>query len=560
MTIITTKNNETGDLMKRSIKTKIISVVVLSFLCLTALLVVVSIWNISNVLDEDSSEIMELKCSESAQEISESLRNIEQSVNTMSSLSGSLLGDVDELFENNDRFEYYLGMMKEIGKNTIENTNGALAVYLRFNPDIKDNAGFFLVKDSKIDEIVDTELTDIKAFDKDDLEHVGWYYIPIEAHQPVWMDPYYNQNIGYDMISYIIPMYHNGEPIGIIGMDIDVELIRDLCAEVKVYESGDAFMLDSNGNIVYGRGFPYGQQYLEFPCDYKMLTDNMFMLDNEGEKSLIISQVLDNNMKFFIRVPKNEINEPKNRLIGLLLLHAGVFLLLSVFVFFKWTNRFTRPLLELTEKAQKIAENKLETDLSCRTGDEVEVLSESLAKMVDSLKRNMDYINGLAYIDSLTKIGNSLAYKKKVEDLSKDIAEGKADFALYVMDLNGLKKVNDTYGHEMGDVLIKNAADIISAAFGNEFSYRIGGDEFAVIIEGKTEGEIKGLLEKLENEMSSFNFGKTEDYRQVHISVGFSIYRSGEDKEFANVFRRADAAMYEDKKRKKAAQLQMAAI
>lgn len=546
--------------MKRSIKTKIISVVVLSFLCLTALLVVVSIFNINNVLDEDSSEIMELKCSESAQEISESLRNIEQSVNTMSSLAISRLGDANELLNNKEQFEEYLEMMRELGKNAIENTDGALAVYFRFNPDIRDNVGFFWVKNSQTGEIVDTELTVIAAYDKDDFEHVGWYYAPIEAHQPVWLDPYYNKNINVDMISYIVPMYHNGEPIGVIGMDIDVELIRELCAKVKVYESGNAFMLDSNGNIVYGRGFPYGQQYLEIPCDYKMLTDNMFMLDNEGEKSLIISQVLDNNMKFFIRVPKDEINEPKNRLIGLLLLHAGVFLLLSVFVFFKWTNRFTRPLLELTEKAQKIAENKLETELSCKTGDEVEVLSESLAKMVDSLKRHIDYINSLAYIDSLTKIGNSLAYNKKIEELSANIKDEKADFALFVMDLNGLKKVNDTFGHEMGDVLIKNAADIISVAFEKGCCYRIGGDEFAAVVEGKSEAEINGLLQKLEDEMSRFNDGKTEIYRQVHIAVGASAYRHGEDKEFADVFRRADSAMYEDKKRKKAALMQTAAI
>ncbi|MGN0603357.1 MAG: diguanylate cyclase [Oscillospiraceae bacterium] len=546
--------------MKRSIKTKIISVVVLSFLCLTALLVVVSIFNINNVLDEDSSEIMELKCSESAQEISESLRNIEQSVNTMSSLAISRLGDANELLNNKEQFEEYLEMMRELGKNAIENTDGALAVYLRFNPDTRDNVGFFWVKNSQTGEIVDTELTVIAAYDKDDFEHVGWYYAPIEAHQPVWLDPYYNKNINVDMISYIVPMYHNGEPIGVIGMDIDVELIRELCAKVKVYESGNAFMLDSNGNIVYGRGFPYGQQYLEIPCDYKMLTDNMFLLDNEGEKSLIISQVLDNNMKFYIRVPKDEINAPKNRLIGLLLLHAGVFLLLSVLVFLKWTNRFTRPLLELTEKAQQIAENKLETELSCKTGDEVEVLAESLEKMVDSLKGHIDYINSLAYIDALTQIGNSLAYNKKIEELAGEIKEEKADFALFVMDLNGLKKVNDTYGHEMGDVLIKNAAEIISAAFGKECCYRIGGDEFAAVVKGIDSSEINVLVEKLENEMSRFNEGKAEFFRQVHIAVGVSAYRRGEDKGFTDVFRRADSAMYEDKKRKKAALLQTATI
>ena len=146
---------------------------VLSFLCLTALLFSISLLSISSVLDDDSSEILQLKCNESAQEISECLHNIEQSVNTMSSFSTNLLGNVDDLLVNDEEFEYYLDIMKEIGKNTIKNTDGALAVYLRINPELRNNVGFFLVKDGIMNEIIDNELTDIMAYDKDDLEHVG---------------------------------------------------------------------------------------------------------------------------------------------------------------------------------------------------------------------------------------------------------------------------------------------------------------------------------------------------------------------------------------------------
>ena len=129
-------------------------------------------------------------------------------------------------------------------------------------------------------------------------------------------------------------MYHNGEAIGVIGMDIDVEIIRELCANVKVYESGNAFLLDSEGNLVYGKRFPNGAESHESPSGFEMLEDNLFTIKYNGEESLIASQLLDNNMKFYIRVPTNEINEPKTRLIGLLLLYAGIHLLISVFVIF----------------------------------------------------------------------------------------------------------------------------------------------------------------------------------------------------------------------------------
>ena len=86
--------------MRFSIKKKIIYTVIFNFLCLTALLVFVSIVCISDVLDDDSSQIMQLECSESVQEINEELRNIEQSVSMMSSFLTSSLGEHDELLLN----------------------------------------------------------------------------------------------------------------------------------------------------------------------------------------------------------------------------------------------------------------------------------------------------------------------------------------------------------------------------------------------------------------------------------------------------------------------------
>lgn len=542
----------TGDKMKRSIRRKIISAVVINFLCITVLLVSASILSISDVLDDDSSEILRLKCSESAQQINEELRNIEQSVDTMNSQLVSWLGENDELLDDNERFNEYMNIMREFGRNLVENTHGALGTYLRFDPSVTDDGDFFWVR-NRNGEIVDTKLTDISAYSRDDFEHVGWYYTPLDAHEPVWLDPYRNENIGYEMISYIVPLYKkDGEPLGIIGMDIDITLLNELCAKVRIYDSGDAFIIDPNGSLIYKNS--YSKSGLEFDgCYYGAPSDEVITAEHNGKKMIIMSQVLDNNMQFFIRVPKDEINAPKRRLISALLIIAGAFSIVAVIIVFRWAKSFTRPLQQLTEKAQKIADNELETDLTCKTGDEVEVLSESLGKMVAALKERIDYINGLAYIEPMTRLGNSLAYKNKLEALSSDIANGNADFSVFVMDLNGLKRVNDNYGHEKGDTYIKNAADIIRSVFGEKNSFRIGGDEFAAVLGCLNDDEIKAFIDRLNNKMSDFNKGKEEIYDQVHIAVGGSSYRNGEDRETSDVFRRADSSMYEDKKRKKAA-------
>lgn len=541
--------------MRFSIKKKIIYTVIFNFLCLTALLVFVSIVCISDVLDDDSSQIMQLECSESVQEINEELRNIEQSVSMMSSFLTSSLGEHDELLLNKKRFDIYMKMMRELGRNAVMNTHGSLGAYLRFDPDVTDEGDFFWVKDSVTDDVADTQLTDIKAYDKSDFEHVGWFYTPLEAGEPIWLDPYYNKNIGYEMISYIVPLYKpNGDRLGIIGMDININLISELCADVSAYENGESFVIVKNGDVICENGY-FKDGYAELEqsgCYYGAPTGTMITSDRNGRQMLIMSMMLDNNMQFFIRVPKAEVTAPKRKLITLLLLNAGVFLIISAVIVLRWAAKFTRPLLELTEKAQKIADNKLETELSCKTGDEVEVLSESLAKMVGSLKGHIDYINGLAYIEPMTRLGNNLAYKKKLEELSADIAEGKAGFTIFVMDLNGLKKVNDSYGHEKGDIYIKNSAKVISETFGGENCFRIGGDEFTAVLGSRSDEEINALAEQLNSAMSDFNRGKTEIYDQVHIAVGGSSYRKDEDGDTSDVFRRADSAMYEDKNRKEA--------
>ena len=82
------------------------------------------------------------------------------------------------------------------------------------------------------------DLTDISQYDSDDMEHVGWYYQPIANGKETWINPYYNQNMDEEIISYVIPIIIDGNVIGIVGMDISTTLLYDHTKEVRVYENG----------------------------------------------------------------------------------------------------------------------------------------------------------------------------------------------------------------------------------------------------------------------------------------------------------------------------------
>lgn len=149
----------------------------------------------------------------------------------------------------------------------------------------------------------------------------------------------------------------------------------------------------------------------------------------------------------------------------------------------------------------------------------------------------------LAYTDALTGVGSKLACSEMEVRIDEAIYKGtQGDFAVVVFDLNNLKLINDTLGHDAGDRYIQDASRQICEAFRNSPTYRIGGDEFAAILEGSRFEERTELL-------SAFNQQMEENRKlgQVVVSAGMAEYLPGIDYSYERVFKRADLQMYRRK-------------
>ena len=149
----------------------------------------------------------------------------------------------------------------------------------------------------------------------------------------------------------------------------------------------------------------------------------------------------------------------------------------------------------------------------------------------------------IAYTDPLTNIKNKHAYVEEEERIDKLIAVGEMEsFAVVVFDLNGLKHVNDTKGHDAGDQYIVDACRIIEKYFGSDNLYRFGGDEFVAILTGEKYTNRSKLLSDFERYIDScLNTDKPV------ISSGMSRYKKAEDNTYHAVFYRADKIMYSRK-------------
>ena len=155
----------------------------------------------------------------------------------------------------------------------------------------------------------------------------------------------------------------------------------------------------------------------------------------------------------------------------------------------------------------------------------------------------------MAYTDQLTGVKNTHAYVEAEKKVDERITAGELkDFGLIVFDLNELKITNDTRGHEAGDQLIQDACRLICRKFKHSPVYRIGGDEFVVMLEGDDFEHRKSLLAEFDTQIE-----ENQKRGAVVVASGLAIYRPGQDNSYRRIFERADQRMYDRKGTLKAA-------
>ena len=166
-------------------------------------------------------------------------------------------------------------------------------------------------------------------------------------------------------------------------------------------------------------------------------------------------------------------------------------------------------------------------------------------RLEENNERRMAQAQAKATIDALTGVKNRHAYLVAEERLNEQIAENDdMEFAVVILDVNDLKKVNDTEGHAVGDEYIRNACKIICDTFKYSPVFRVGGDEFTVISRGEDYARIDELVEKMEAHNS-------EALQNGGIVIACGMAKREGDLSVAPVFERADQAMYENKSKLK---------
>ena len=190
-----------------------------------------------------------------------------------------------------------------------------------------------------------------------------------------------------------------------------------------------------------------------------------------------------------------------------------------------------------------------------RDEDEIDMLEREVVDLGKDMKRYIDRLSkevrdytGKAYMDSLTGLFNRRAFDEYgIELIEKFSIVGKP-LAVLTIDVDNFKDINDTYGHSIGDIVLKSIAGSIRKSIrDSDVAFRYGGEEFVVLLPGAGERGSMKVAEKIRSSIERTPVETEAGTLKVTVSIGVTLVRKGE-RDPSEILKRSDIALYKAKK------------
>lgn len=166
----------------------------------------------------------------------------------------------------------------------------------------------------------------------------------------------------------------------------------------------------------------------------------------------------------------------------------------------------------------------------------------------EALRRNAEQLQNLSLIDELTGLRNRRGFFELAQQTLKLAKREQYEMALFFMDLNGLKAINDTLGHLVGDRALRDVSSVLRETFrGSDILARIGGDEFVALAHVHSARDIETLCARLRQHLKDFNTSRERPY-EIDMSIGATVVDARSDEPLEKLIERADAEMYREKR------------
>ena len=339
--------------------------------------------------------------------------------------------NISYLICDNDKSENEIkNILSNIVKNNDEICGSCLAYEpYKFKSNIEYFAPYFYKK-------ADTLLYKNLAEDEYNYPAWGWYHNPIEKCKPLWSEPYFDKGGGNElMTTYSVPFYRpNGKTdslIGVITADVSLKWLQEVVSQVKIFETGFAFLISETGTIITYPDTNYvmkesifslaekfkdpdlkkvGEEMIAGHEDFVPISSALF----KGKSWVYYTHLKNNNWSLGFVFPEKELYADLYKLNQTLILMAAIGLALLLILIIVISNRVTRPLHALAMIAEGFGTGNFDIDIPpSQSSDEVGSLNKSFVRMQTALKK---YIENLKLTTSAKeKIESELKIAREIQ-------------------------------------------------------------------------------------------------------------------------------------------------
>ncbi len=221
--------------------------------------------------------------------------------------------------------------------------------------------------------------------------------------------------------------------------------------------------------------------------------------------------------------------------------------LVTIYICLALLRKYTlEPITQLTRHLKNVMQNKdhLSDKVLPRGNSEIYQLTTDLNTMSQQLHALYNTLENMAYTDSLTRMHNRAYLYEKLQNATRHANRGNDGFALFMMDLNRFKFINDTLGHHIGDLILQEVASRLNQCLrDDDTAARLGGDEFAVMLPSISDhsGALK-VAKKIINSLSE-SIDIDNHKLNIEVSIGISICPT-DSTDIHSLLKYADIAMY----------------
>lgn len=379
-----------------------------------------------------------------------------------------------------------------------------------------------------------------------------------------------NSSFTDNTLDIICPVIVKNEIVGLLRTNVTSDYFGNY---LSFDGSNSNFVIDSNNQPLFGYEITSSEEknfmkYIKknpLPQQEKEMSEQSANYTDETKCIFGYSVIKDYDWIYVVKQDTSAYTKIVSSLPILLALLLFVVLIISKYISQNLATRYTQPILELCDKMQAATEGQLDVQCDTNWFGEFESLATNFNEMMhiistnyneisnaqyllesnqEELKKNYTQIEEIAYHDALTGLYNRMAFYKFTDEILTKSKKRSKKHAIIFIDLDGFKSINDTLGHDYGDLLLQSIAKKLSSLMdSNDILARNGGDEFVIL--KKNYGSMRELEDFLANLVATaaVPIELNEETVQITLSAGAALFPQ-HGTTLTELMKNADIAMY----------------